>query len=158
MPKAGRIVQAGGKNVDYYEISMKQFSAADSAHRPARHHCLGLRCRVVRTQKRTVTTQCPIADHRGQVEHAGARQVDQRSQGRERQLPAPPAASRSDPALGQPARRSRSDRPRHDGRPSPINTQSATPVRCRSSRTSTARWAWAMNRRLCRGLVSASCE
>ena len=26
MPKAGRIVQRGGKNVDYYEISMKQFS------------------------------------------------------------------------------------------------------------------------------------
>ncbi|MGE0826648.1 MAG: multicopper oxidase family protein [Candidatus Binatia bacterium] len=26
MPKAGRIVQRGGKNVDYYEISMRQFS------------------------------------------------------------------------------------------------------------------------------------
>ena len=26
MPKAGKIVQKGGKNVDYYEISMKQFS------------------------------------------------------------------------------------------------------------------------------------
>ena len=25
MPKAGRIVARGGKNVDYYEISMKQF-------------------------------------------------------------------------------------------------------------------------------------
>lgn len=25
MPKAGRIVTRGGKNVDYYEISMKQF-------------------------------------------------------------------------------------------------------------------------------------
>jgi spore coat protein A len=26
MPRAGRVVQTGGKNVDYYEISMKQFS------------------------------------------------------------------------------------------------------------------------------------
>ena len=26
MPKAGRIVQRGGKNIDYYEISMKQFT------------------------------------------------------------------------------------------------------------------------------------
>ena len=56
MPKAGRIVARGGKNVDYYEISMKQFSPADSALRPARHHCLGLRRRDVRQQERAVAT------------------------------------------------------------------------------------------------------
>ena len=30
MPTAGRIVLRGGKNADYYEISMKQISAANS--------------------------------------------------------------------------------------------------------------------------------
>jgi spore coat protein A, manganese oxidase len=42
MPTAGRIVQRGGKNIDYYEISMKQFSQQ-----------ILRRC-VVRQQKRAV--------------------------------------------------------------------------------------------------------
>ena len=36
MPKAGTIKLKGGKNADYYEISMRQIAAADPARGPAR--------------------------------------------------------------------------------------------------------------------------
>ena len=63
------------------------------------------------SKKGAADPQRAVAHDRGAVEPARARQVDQRSRGRERQLPAAPASRRPDAALGQPARRRR--RPRH---------------------------------------------
>ena len=42
MPRAGTITAPGGKPVDYYEISMKQFAAADPAGGLAGHDGVGL--------------------------------------------------------------------------------------------------------------------
>ena len=111
MPKARTIVQRGGKNVDYYEISMEQFTQQILPARIARHNCVGIWCSVVSTRKGTAHSPCAIAYNRGQVEHACTREVDQRSQRCKRQLSTSPAAGRSDLALGQPSRRH--DRPRH---------------------------------------------
>ena len=61
-------------------------------------------------QPRAADPQRPVADDRGAVEPAGPGQVDQRAQGRQRQLPAAPAAGRPDAALGEPARRHRRSR------------------------------------------------
>ena len=63
MPKAGTIVQRGGKNVDYYEISMEADLTADFAQRFARHDCVGVRCSFGSKQKRIGSTQCAIAYH-----------------------------------------------------------------------------------------------
>ena len=59
-------------------------------------------------------------------------QVDQRAGGRERQLPAAPAARRPDAALGQSGGRDRGPGPRRD------DVRSRTPARCPSSPTCTA--------------------
>ena len=45
MPKAGTIVLQGGKNADYYEISMKQFQQQILPAGRAADHGLGLRRR-----------------------------------------------------------------------------------------------------------------
>ena len=79
--------------------------------------------------------QRAVADDRGEVEPAGAGQVDQRAGRRERQLPPAPAAGRPDAALGQPARRHRRAATR--GRRS-TRRPAPTRARCRSSPTCTA--------------------
>ena len=81
--------------------------AADPACGTARDHGLGLRRCQVGEQEGAAAPQRAVAHDRGQCEPAGARQVDQRPGGRQRQLPAAPAAGRPDAALGQPARRTR---------------------------------------------------
>ncbi len=111
MPKAGTVKLKGGKNADYYEISMRQITQQILPAGLAADHRLGLRRGQVGQQERPADPQRAFADHRGAGEPAGAGQVDQRPEGCERQLPAAPAAGRSDAALGEPARRD--DGPRH---------------------------------------------
>ena len=82
MPRAGVLTNRGGKPVDYYEISMRQFVAADPACRSARHHGLGVRRGGVAEQTRTAGPQRALADDRGEVEPSGPGQVDQRARGR----------------------------------------------------------------------------
>ena len=141
MPKAGTIKQQGGKNVDYYEISMQQFPQQILPAGLPATTVWGYGAVTARQQEGAAAAQRAFADDRGQAEQAGAGQVDQRSGGCQRQLPAAPAAGGPDAALGQPARRhSRSrhaaglHRPTHPG---------PTPARCPWSPTCTARSAWA---------------
>ena len=135
MPRAGTITMPGGKPADYYEISVRQFAAADPARRASRPRpCGATAASRGAEQPRPADPQRPVADHRGQRQPSGARQVGQRARGRQRQLPAPPAAGRPDAALGQPPGR-------HDGRDSgrPSRRPPArTRARCRSSPTRTA--------------------
>ena len=97
--------------------------------------------------------QRAVADDRGEVEPAGARQVDQRPGRRERQLPAAPAAGRPDAALGQPARRrrrGRDTRPTFDGDARPVHRPGADrDARARRGRRRRR------ERRLRRGVVPA---
>ena len=107
MPRAGTIKLKGGKNADYYEISMRQF--------PQQILPAGLPPTTVwgygavggQRPNGLLLHNAPSLTIEAQAGHAGARQVDQRPGGRERQLPAAPAAGRPDAALGQPARRRR---------------------------------------------------
>ena len=135
MPRAGTIRQRGGKHVDYYEISMRQFAQQILPGGPAGDDGLGLRRDGGAEQARAADPQRPVADDRGEVEPAGPGQVDQRARGRQRQLPAAPASGRPDAALGEPA--GRHGGPRHAGRRSP-RRPAPTRARCRSSPTSTA--------------------
>ena len=111
MPRAGTISQRGGKPVDYYEISMRQFAQQILPAGLPATTVWGYGAKVGAEQARPAHPQRPVADDRGQVEPAGPGQVDQRARGRKRELPASPAAGRPDAALGEPARRA--GRPRH---------------------------------------------
>ena len=81
---------------------------------------------------------------------AGARQVDQRPREAERRLPASPAAGRPDASLGQPARRRAGPR-RARKRPGPLPRAGA------DRHPPPRRPQHGGERRLPRGLVSASC-
>ena len=82
MPRAARIPLPGGKPADYYEISMRQFSAADPARGPAGDDGVGLRRRHVAAEKGLLLHHAPSLDDRGEARPAGAGQVDQRPGGR----------------------------------------------------------------------------
>ena len=122
MPRAATIRQPGGKPVDYYEISMRQIRAADPPRRPPRDDGLGVRRGRGGEQPRAAHPQRSLAHDRGEVEQAGACEVDQRPRRRERELPAASASRRPDPALGEPARRHQPDR---DSRPTFAETPGA---------------------------------
>ncbi len=133
MPKAGTIKMKGGKNADYYEISMKQFPQQILPAGMPATTVWGYGAVAAAHKKGSAAAQRPIPDHRGQLQHASPRQVDQRTGGRQRQLPAASAGGRSDPALGEPPAGPSGHAPDvHWKRPGP------TPARCRSSPTFTA--------------------
>ena len=115
----GSVTQTGGKNIDYYEISMKQFAQQILPAGLPATTVWGYGA-VASQSKAACCPQRAVADDRGEVEQAGAGEVDQRPEGRRRQLPAAPAAGGPDAALGQPARAARAGR---DTRP----TFTATP-------------------------------
>ena len=129
MPRAGTITMPGGKPADYYEISMRQFTQQILPAGMPATTVWGYGAVKSASKKGSAAPPRALAHDRGEVEPAGAGQVDQRAGGRERQLPAAPAAGRSDAALGEPAGRRRRGATRgrrstrHPGR---------TPVRCRS--------------------------
>ena len=110
MPQAGRTRLRGGRMADYYEISVRQFRQqilpaglpattvwGYGAVRSA--SSTGIRVHNAPSLTIEASSGVPVA-----------RQVDQRARGRQRELPAAPAAGRPHPALGQPAGRQR--RPR----------------------------------------------
>ena len=111
MPKAPSGQGKVGPGIDYYEIAFRQFAQQILppllpatnvwAYGPAKANRKSCRPHHAR----------PFSHHRGDTGPAGPGQVDQRTGGRERQLPATSAAGGPDPALGQPARRH--DGPRH---------------------------------------------
>ena len=108
MPKVAQIRERGGKPIDYYEISVKQFNAADAAGGDAADAGLGLRCRQRRWEQERGAhqpAQRALAHDRGGLAAPGPGQVDQRPQGCQRELPAPPPAGGSDAPLGKSARR-----------------------------------------------------
>ena len=82
MPRAGTIMQKGGKNVDYYEISMRQISQQILPAGLPPTTVWGYGAVNVGEQERPAAAQRAFAHDRGKVEHAGARQVDQRTEGR----------------------------------------------------------------------------
>ena len=82
--------------------------AADPAGGHARHDRLGLWGGQVGQQEGAADPPRALAHDRGDMEAAGADQVDQRAGGRQRQLPAAPAARGPDAALGEPAAGERS--------------------------------------------------
>ena len=111
--------------------------AADPARGPTRNDGLGLRCREVGEPERLAPPQRAVAHDRSAGKPASAGEVDQRSCGRERGLPAASAPGRPDPALGEPARTACRDRDdaAHVRRRRPARTRGP----CRWSPTSTAR-------------------
>ena len=117
MPRAGTITQPGGKPRRLLRDLDAAVRAADPAGGPAGDDGVGLRREGGAEQPRAAHPQRPVADDRGEVEPAGAGQVDQRARRRERQLPAAPAAGRPDAALGEPAGRHRRARQPADVRP-----------------------------------------
>jgi spore coat protein A, manganese oxidase len=127
MPRAGTIRQKGGKNVDYYEISMRQFAQQILPAGLPATTVWGYGAVAAQSKRGLLLHNAPSLTIEASVEPAGADQVDQRAGGRQRQLPAPPAAGRPHPALGQPTRWG--DVPRHaaDLRRDP----GPTPDRCR---------------------------
>ena len=110
MPRAGTIKQPGGKSVDYYEISMKQITQQVLPAGLPATTVWGYGAKASAEQARPAHSQRPLAHDRGKLEPARPGEVDQRARGRQRQLPAAPAARRPDPALGEPARRHRRSR------------------------------------------------
>ena len=78
--------------------------AADPPGGSARDDGVGVRRERGAEQPWAADPQRSLAHDRGDVEQAGAGQVDQRAGGRERELPAASASGRPDAALGEPAR------------------------------------------------------
>ena len=101
MPSAGTIVERGGKNIDYYEISMKQFQQQILPQGLPPTTVWGYGAKSAQSN-RGLLVHNALAHHRGEVEQTRPGEVDQRAGRRRRQLPAPPAPSRSDTALGNP--------------------------------------------------------
>ena len=112
MPRAGTIScgrQAGRLLRDLGEAVL----AADPARPDCPRRPSGATARSASASKKGLLIHhAPSLTIEAQVEPAGAGQVDQRPRGRERRLPAAPAAGRPDAALGEPARW-RTDGPRH---------------------------------------------
>ena len=129
MPRADTITAPGGKPVDYYEISMRQFSQQILPAGLPATTVWGYGAVEVGEQARASDPPRAVADHRVQLEPAGAGQVDQRARGCERELPAAPAARSTPrctgptrPAVPTDATRGRRSRRR----------PARTPARCRS--------------------------
>ncbi len=139
MPKAGTIKRAGGKNVDYYEISMTQFAQQILPAGLPATTVWGYGAVTAEKKNGLLLHNAPSltieAKHNTPVP---VKWIDDLKDAR-RQLPTPPAAGRPDLALGQPARRHR--RPRHEagvrGNARPLHRAG-----CRSSPTSTVPWEW----------------
>ena len=81
MPRAGTITLAGGKNADYYEISMKQFTQQITCRQDCRARPSGDMAPWHRRTGAVCWCQRALPDDRGEVEQARSREVDQRSEG-----------------------------------------------------------------------------
>ncbi len=105
MPKAGTIKMKGGKNADYYEISMRQFAQQILPAGLPATTVWGYGAVAAASKRGLLLHNAPSLTIEASANRPVRDQVDQRLDGRERQLPAAPAAGGPDAALGQPARR-----------------------------------------------------
>jgi len=105
MPNADTITAPGGKPIDYYEISMKQFLPADPAGRPSATTVWGYGAVKSESKRGLLIHNAPSLT----IEAIWNRPVRVKwindLKGGKRQLPAPPAPGGPDAALDQPARR-----------------------------------------------------
>ena len=76
MPRAG-FLHSGGKWIDYYEISVRQFKQQILPARLAEDHRLGLWAGQGAQFKSADDLQRAVIDHRGELEPPSADQVDQ---------------------------------------------------------------------------------
>ena len=82
MPKAGTIKQKGGKNVDYYEISVKQFTQQILPAGLPPTTVWGYGAVKSDSKNGLLLHNAPSLTIEAKLEHASARQVDQRPGGR----------------------------------------------------------------------------
>ena len=92
MPKAGTILLEGGKNADYYEISMRQLTQQILPAGLPATTVWGYGAVKSASKNGLLIHNAPSLTIEAQVESARAREVDQRPGGCERQLPPAPAA------------------------------------------------------------------
>ena len=104
MPRAGTITRPGGQAGRTTTRSRCGRSPSRSSRPASPRRPCGATGPSVGERPRAPDPQRPLAHDRGEVEPAGPREVDQRSGGRGRRVPAPPAAGGPDAALGEPAR------------------------------------------------------
>ena len=109
MPRADTITRPGGKPVDYYEISMRQFAQQILPAGLPATTVWGYGGVAAQSNRGLLVHNAPSLTIEATLESAGAGQVDQRAGRREWELPAASVAGRSDAALGKP--------PRWHGRP-----------------------------------------
>ncbi len=77
MPKAGIIKQKGGKNIDYYEISMKQIMQQILPAGLPSTTVWGYGAFTIFQQKRLTAAQCSLTHDRGEARDTGAGEVGQ---------------------------------------------------------------------------------
>ena len=129
MPRAATITMPGGKPADYYEISMKQFAQQILPAGLPATTVWGYGAVKSASSRGLLLHNAPSLT----IESTWKRPVRIKwindLKDASRQLPAAPAAGRSDAALGQPTRRHRGPR-----QPSNVQTRRPvpTPARCRS--------------------------
>ena len=114
MPRAGKIkVKGGGKNIDYYEIAVRQFEQQILPAGLPATTVWGYGPRVA--QGGPLIFNAPSLTIEAKHRHAGPGKLVERAPrrpgGPDVRVPPPPPAGRSDPPLGEPAGRRR--RPRH---------------------------------------------
>ena len=90
MPRADVITRPGGKPIDVYEISMRQFSQQILPNGMPSTTVWGYGAVRSEEQTRAADPQRAVVDHRGEVEPPGPHHVDQRPGRRGRRLPPPP--------------------------------------------------------------------
>ena len=140
MPRAGTIKQPGGKSVDYYEISMRQFKQQILPAGLPATTVWGYGAKAAQSNRGLLIHNAPSLTIEARWNRPVRVKWINELVDDERQLPAAPASGRPDAALGEPARRHRrvaTAGRRSTRRPAP------TRARCRSSPTCTAPSAWA---------------
>ena len=122
MPRT-QVLNEKGKQIDYYEIAVKQFEQYILPQAWSEEHDIDpttvwsyASMLDPRPAARGWHAELPGPDDRGAEGQTGPRQVDQRPRRRRGALPAPPLRRRPDPALGQPAGRPGRDRLARHGR------------------------------------------
>ena len=140
MPRAAQLKSKGGKPVDYYEISMKQITQQILPAGLPATTVWGYGAVAGMGKNPLLVHNAPSLTIEAQGGRAGPHQVDQRPQGRQRQLPAASASRRPDASLGEPAWGDRGTRHATHVRP---RRPEPTQGRFRWFPTCTVRWALA---------------
>ena len=105
MPRADTITQRGGKNVDYYEISMRQFEQQILPAGLPKTTVWGYGAKAAQSKRGLLVHNAPSLTIEAMWNRPVRVKWINELVDDERQLPAAPAPGRPDPALGEPARR-----------------------------------------------------